>query len=437
MYRTGDRAKLLEDGSLILLGRMDGNTEIKLRGLRVDLEDVASTMVNCHPDLLSSAVVCVKAQGGSEILVAFVALMPGQTASSVELQHLASNLPLPQYMRPSTVIRLDELPRNAKGKIDRKRIETMPWTNPSTISHPSVRLTLGEGELKLLWQALLPGKHIQPESDFFLLGGNSTLLVRLQGAIRNSIGVSLPLRELYSASTLAQMALKVEARKTEAPSTSINWLAETAIPKDIPERTSSRTNTKQPKHSSESGCQILLTGSTSFLGSVLVQALLQVPEVTRVHCIAVEKEQEFVLPTSDKVSVYYGTLLDPTLGLSTTEWASLQRFLESAKPGPNSLPRRICPPVTSPLALYFFRTSDPPVWTDLPGTQITSKWASEVFLERFVEHSGLNISIHRPCTPIGDQTPAQDALNSLLRYFVNLGATPRLTRMKDTWTFRK
>lgn len=97
MYHTGDRAKLLEDGSLVLLGRMDGNTEIKLRGLRIDLEDVASTMVNCHPDLLSSAVVCVKGQGGSEILVVFVALMPGQTASSVELQHLASNLPLPQF----------------------------------------------------------------------------------------------------------------------------------------------------------------------------------------------------------------------------------------------------------------------------------------------------------------------------------------------------
>lgn len=121
MYRTGDKAKLLEDGSLILLGRMDGNTEIKLRGLRIDLEDVASTMVNCHPSLLSSAIVCTKGQGVSETLVAFVALMPGQTASDVELQHLASNLPLPQYMRPSTVICLDELPRNANGKIDRKK----------------------------------------------------------------------------------------------------------------------------------------------------------------------------------------------------------------------------------------------------------------------------------------------------------------------------
>ncbi|CAH0021451.1 unnamed protein product [Clonostachys rhizophaga] len=132
MYRTGDKAKLLEDGSLILLGRMDGNTEIKLRGLRIDLEDVASTMVNCHPNLLSSAIVCVKGQGVSETLVAFVALMPGQTASDADLQHLASNLPLPQYMHPSTVMCLDELPRNANGKVDRKKIEAMPWTAPTT-----------------------------------------------------------------------------------------------------------------------------------------------------------------------------------------------------------------------------------------------------------------------------------------------------------------
>jgi aspyridone synthetase (hybrid polyketide synthase/nonribosomal peptide synthetase)/cyclopiazonic acid synthetase (hybrid polyketide synthase/nonribosomal peptide synthetase) len=145
MYRTGDKAKSLEDGFLILLGRIDGNTEVKLRGLRIDLEDVASTMVNCHPNLLASAVVCVKGKGVSEMLVAFVALMPGQTASNVELQHLASNLPLPQYMRPSTVICLDELPRNANGKIDRKRIDALPWTEPTTMGQPSKTAYVGRG----------------------------------------------------------------------------------------------------------------------------------------------------------------------------------------------------------------------------------------------------------------------------------------------------
>ncbi|GAB1190868.1 hypothetical protein APSETT444_000033 [Aspergillus pseudonomiae] len=471
MYRTGDKAKLLEDGSLVLLGRMDGNTEIKLRGLRIDLEDVASTMLNCHPNLLSSAIVCVKGQDVSEILVAFVSLMPGQTATEAELQHLASDLPLPQYMRPSTVICLDELPRNSNGKIDRKRIDSMPWTTPATASQPSKRLTLGEGELKLLWQVLLPGKQIQPESDFFLLGGNSTLLVRLQGAIRTSIGVSLTLRELYGASTLAQMALKVDARKAEAPSTSINWLAETSIPQNLLDCATATPQGIVPKRYNGSGREILLTGSTSFLGRVLVQALLQIPEVDRVHCIAVEKEQDHVLPTSDKVLVYYGSLLDPTLGLSTTEWASLQCCIDVVIHGgsnghclntynslkvPNLGSTHYLAQfaLQSQIPLHYISSGrvilqsgktalgptsvsfHPPPLDGSDGLTAT-KWASEVFLERVAEQTGLSISIHRPCTPIGDQAPAQDALNSLLRYSVNLGATPRLTRMEGYLDFQK
>ncbi|KAI1360185.1 putative hybrid PKS-NRPS enzyme [Xylaria arbuscula] len=471
MYRTGDKAKMLEDGSLVLLGRMNGNTEIKLRGLRIDLEDVASTMVNCHPNLLSSAIVCVKGQDISGTLIAFVALVPGQTASDVELQQLTSNLPLPQYMRPSTVICLDELPRNANGKIDRKKIDAMSWTAPTTISPPSKRLTLGEGELKLLWQVLLPGKHIQPESDFFLLGGNSTLLVRLKGAIRTSIGVSVALRELYGASTLAQMALKVDARKAEAPLMTINWLSETAMPQTILDCASSTTKSKSSKRCHGSGCQVLLTGSTSYLGRVLVQVLLQVPEVDKVHCIAVEKEQEHYLPSSDKVLLYYGDLLDPTLGLSTTEWASLQECVDvvvhggskghclntySSLKAPNlgSTHRLAEFAITSQALLHYISSGrvilqsgetslgpisvsfQPPPLDGSDGLTAT-KWASEVFLERLAEHTGMCISIHRPCTPIGDQAPAQDALNSLLRYSVILGATPRLTRMEGYLDFQK
>ncbi|KAK2590499.1 hypothetical protein QQS21_011815 [Conoideocrella luteorostrata] len=473
MYRTGDRAKLLEDGSLILLGRMDGNTEIKLRGLRIDLEDVASTMVNCHPNLLSSAMVCIKGQGVSETLVAFVALMPAQTASDVELQQLASNLPLPQYMHPSTVICLEELPRNTNGKIDRKKIEAMSWKAPppTTVSQASKRLTLGEGELKLLWQVLLPGKHIQPESDFFLVGGDSTMLVRLQGAIRTSIGVSVNLRELYSASTLAQMALKIDARKAEAPPLTINWLAETAIPQSVLDCASLTTKKTPSTRDHGSGCHILLAGSTSFLGRVLVQVFLQMPEVDRVHCIAVEREQEHVLPACEKVSLYYGTLVDSTLGLSTTEWASLQGCIDvvvhngsnghclntySSLKAPNlgSTHRLAEFALRSQVPLHYISSGRvilqsgqtalgptsvflyPPPLDGSDGLTAT-KWASEVFLERLAEHTSISISIHRPCTPIGDQAPEQDALNSLLRYSDILGATPRLTRMEGYLDFQK
>lgn len=472
MYHTGDKGYLLEDGSLYLLGRMDGNTEIKLRGLRIDLEDVASTMLNCHSTLLSSAIVCVKGQPGSEVLVAFVALNPGQSATHTELQHLASSLPLPQYMHPAAVICLQELPRNPNGKVDRKKIEAMPWTAPTvpTMTQNSKRLTLSEGELKLLWQIILPGQHIQPESDFFLLGGNSLLLVKLQGAIRTSVGVSLTLRELYSASTLALMASKVEARKAEAPSTSINWLAETAIPPSLLQGITSSPRMKKTKRQG-SGCEILLTGSTSFLGRTLVQALVQVAKVHRVHCIAVDKEQEPVLPTSDKISVYHGTFLDPTLGLSNTEWASLRSCIDVVIHGgsnghclntyhslkaPNlgsthrlaefalqsqaplhyiSSGRVILlsgETSLSPVSLSFY----PPPLDGSDGLTAT-KWASEVFLERLAEESRARISIHRPCTPIGDSAPAQDALNSLLRFSATLGATPQLTRMDGYLDFQK
>lgn len=348
----------------------------------------------------------------------------------------------------------------------------MSWTAPTTIiSQPSKRLTLGEGELKLLWQNLLPGTHIQPESDFFLLGGNSALLVKLQGVIRTSIGVSVALRELYGASTLAQMALKVDAHKAEAPSMTINWLAETAIPQTVLDCASSMTNNKPSKPDHGSGCQILLTGSTSFLGRVLVQVLLQMPEVDRVHCIAVEKEQEHVLPTSDKVSLYYGTLLDPTLGLSTTEWASLQDCIDvvihngsnghclntyNSLKAPNlgSTHRLAEFALQSQARLHYISSGrvilqsgqtalgptsvsfHPPPLDGSDGLTAT-KWASEVFLERLAEHTGICISIHRPCTPIGDQAPAQDALNSLLRYSDILGATPRLTRMEGYLDFQK
>ncbi|PLB44840.1 polyketide synthase A [Aspergillus steynii IBT 23096] len=471
MYHTGDKGQLHKDGSLILLGRMNGNTEIKLRGLRIDLEDVASTMLNCHPDLLSSAIVCVKDQGDSETLVAFVALNPGQMASHAELQHLASSLPLPQYMHPAAVICLEELPRNPNGKVDRKRIEAMPWTAPTATTQPSKRLTLGEGELKLLWQNLLSGQQIQPESDFFLLGGNSLLLVKLQGAIRNSVGVSLTLRELYSASTLALMAVKVQARKAEVPSTSVNWLAETAIPPNVLNYVSSIPRREMTRRSQGSGCEILLAGSTSFLGRVLAQTLLQVPEVQRLHCIAVDKEQGHVLPTSDKISVYHGTLLDPMLGLSSTKWASLQRCIDvvihggsnghclntyNSLKGPNlgSTHRLAEFALQAQIPLHYIssgrvilqsgQTSLGPVSLSLHPPPLdgsdgltATKWVSEVFLERLAEESGASISIHRPCTPIGDQAPAQDALNSLLRYSATLGATPRLTRMEGYLDFQK
>ncbi|KAL4789653.1 acetyl-CoA synthetase-like protein [Aspergillus venezuelensis] len=457
LYRTGDRGRLLEDGSLVLLGRMDGDTEIKLRGLRIDLEDVASAM----------------SEGISQHLVAF----------HDELQRLASNLPLPQYMHPARVICLDEIPRTSNGKVDRKAIQALPCSVPvdRTTEQKPKRFTLGEGELKLLWERILPDRCIEPESDFFLLGGNSALLVNLQGTIRTSIGVALTLRELYSNSTLAAMALRVSARKAEVTSSSINWAVETAMPPgllahaDFNPTTATRTYNHTLRNAGESRRHILLTGATTFLGRSLLQALFRLPDVEQVHCIAVDKDESHDLPSNDKLVVYHGTLLDPTLGLLAQDWDRLSRcinviihagstghclntYYSLKKPNVCSTHRlaqfaletcTLAPIhyISSPRTILFSGkntypptslAANPPLDKDGKSDGLTAtKWVSEVFLERFAEVTGTKVVIHRPCTAIGDDAPAQDALNSLLRYSRDLGATPRLAKMNGFLDFLK
>ncbi|PKX89311.1 polyketide synthetase [Aspergillus novofumigatus IBT 16806] len=494
MYRTGDRGRLLDNGSLILLGRMDGDTEIKLRGLRIDLEDVASTLVNSASDLLSSAVVCVKGKGDEAVLVAYVALVPGRMATDEELQHLAGSLPLPQYMCPAFVVRLDYMPRNPNGKIDRKAIEALPLpcastsTSISTIFSSQVNkrdgtstggpssvprlLTLDEGEVKLLWQSILPGSpSVYPHSDFFMLGGNSLSLVKLQAAIRTSIGVAVTLRELYAGSTLASMASLIGTRKAENPSAAINWLQETAVPDSVLHATTA----DMPQLSRKAGYEILLTGSTGFLGATLLQALLDIPAVLRVHCIAVEKGQETLLPNDDRVPVYHGSLLDPNLGLSPAEIDNLQTRIHviihagsnghclnrySSLRAPNLFSTHFLATfaLRSGIPLHYVssgrvillsgRTSLGPIsvsasYPPVDGSEglTATKWASEVFLERLLQQvqgsSAIPVYIHRPCTVIGENAPQHDALNSLLRYSRSLGATPQLNNMDGYLDFQQ
>ncbi|KXG49293.1 Acyl transferase/acyl hydrolase/lysophospholipase [Penicillium griseofulvum] len=471
MYCTGDKGCLLEDGSLIHMGRMDGNTEIKLRGLRIDLEDVASTLVTSASGLLSSAVVCTKGEGDSQILVAYVALVPGQTASEADLQILASSLPLPQYMCPARIVCLESLPRNANGKIDRKAIESRPFESaiPKPLPLPSSRLTLGEGELKLLWQGILPNNpQIQPDTDFFMVGGNSLLLVKLQSAIRTSIGVSITIRELYGASTLSSMAIKITTEKAKSPSKSVNWFEETLIPEEL---LNSAKTAPVSRRSASTGCEILLTGSTGFLGSVLVQALVENSLVSKVHCIAVEKGHEDSITGSDKVIVHYGSLLDSALGLSTADHTMLLSCIDvvihagsnghclnfyNSLRTPNLLSThflaRFCHQAQIPLhyissprvilltgnaALGPVSVSSHPPPADGSEGLTATKWASEAFLERYAQHTGLPVCIHRPCTPIGDNAPHQDALNSMLRYSNIMGATPQMTNMDGYLDFQK
>jgi aspyridone synthetase, hybrid polyketide synthase / nonribosomal peptide synthetase len=470
MYKTGDQGLLAQDGSLIFMGRKDGDTQIKLRGLRIDLDDVANTLLQTAPELLSDAVVSVR--GDPQFLVAHIVPRIGQSISEADLQLLTKKLPLPQYMCPAITIPLDRLPTSPNGKLDRKAIEALPLPIQTFESKTQGILTLPEGELRLIWEDVLPQTALalllSSESDFFMVGGNSLLLVKLQGAIKETMGVSLSLKELYQNSTLAKMATLVTAEKEQQdPEKPIDWDSETALPESLivhPRQSQTQRQTKDRDR------EVLLTGSTTFLGSAILASLVESPNVSKIHCVAVAAEQEKGLPKSQKVIVYHGSLIEPTLGLSKDEYMAIQSCINviihvganghclnnySSLRIPNFFSTRFLATLAIPyrVPLHFYSSnrvtllsgssalspvsvsSFPPA-TDGSEGYTATKWASERFLEELAMHTGLEVCVHRSCAVIGEQAPSEDALNALLRYSLLMRAVPQPENVDGFFDFR-
>ncbi|KAB8262724.1 hypothetical protein BDV32DRAFT_147272 [Aspergillus pseudonomiae] len=124
LYKTGDRGRLGPDGGLIFMGRLDGDTQIKLRGLRIDLEEVGNSLLQVAAGLLSDTVVSVR--GDPEFLVAHAVPARGQKVTNSDPKSFKKSLPLPQNMCPAAIVLLDRLPTTPNGKVDWKALQDKP-----------------------------------------------------------------------------------------------------------------------------------------------------------------------------------------------------------------------------------------------------------------------------------------------------------------------
>ncbi|KAF7560685.1 hypothetical protein G7046_g3448 [Stylonectria norvegica] len=476
MYKTGDQGRLLPDGTLLCLGRLDGDTQIKLRGLRIELEEVEQALLQAAEGLLSAVVVSLQ----GEILVAHATLSSNDhDALEVDTTQILSRVRLPQYFIPASIAILPKMPTNANGKLDRKAIASLPWT-ASVSKEPQEKMTVREGELRLLWERVLPETasvgRIVPSSDFFLCGGNSLLLMKLQSAIKESMAVAISTRVLYQASTLREMIRSIDEQRNEQGDDAeqvFDWETETAIPSWLLEEIRDLPSVAEvPESTSKTdGIQVLLTGATSFLGSHLLSSLIQSPKVNKVHCIAVLADDEHLLQQDEKVESYTGSLLSPTLGLSATECERLQQsvdvIIHAGSSGhclntygslrtPNLLSTQFLASLALPRSIpLLFMSSNrvvllsgntapppasvasfPPATDGLEG-YTASKWASEAFLEKLVAEvqSPLAVAIHRPCVVVSEHAPNSDALNAILRYSVSMRCVPRLDRVQGYLDF--
>ncbi|SOD59518.1 amino acid adenylation domain-containing protein [Streptomyces zhaozhouensis] len=209
IYRTGDRARWLGDGCLEFIGRTDH--QVNLRGFRIEPGDVEAVLTR-HPAVGQALVVVREDPHGDRRLVAYVTAPAGDEAPTArELRALVAES-LPRHMEPAAFVVLDAFPLTVNGKIDRRALPA-PVFGAAGSSRPAGTAT--ERALAALWAEVLGVEDVGAEDDFFDLGGHSLLLARLLARVREELGASLALREVFERPTVAGWAELVEERAGE------------------------------------------------------------------------------------------------------------------------------------------------------------------------------------------------------------------------------
>ncbi len=204
LYRTGDLGRYLPGGAVDFQGR--GDTQVKLRGFRIELGEIEATLSSLAG--VRQAVVVQREDGqGVRHLVAYVAAEAEPSSPSGWLRGLLRER-LPEYMVPSFVVVLDSLPLTPNGKVDRKALPAPDWERTSE-GNDAPRTPI-EGILAGIWEEALGLGQVGASDRFFDLGGHSLLATQVLSRVRDAFQVELPLRDMFEAPTLADLAARIE-----------------------------------------------------------------------------------------------------------------------------------------------------------------------------------------------------------------------------------
>ena len=201
LYRTGDRVRWLQAGSLELLGRIDD--QVKLRGHRIEPGEIESVL-ETHPAVRAAAVVVHRNERGDATLAAY--LESSDTPPSADELRTFLRERLPEAMVPQRYVRLDRLPTMISGKVDRA---ALPALDLSPAAFVAAR-TPTEETIATIWAGVLKRDRVSVHDDFFDLGGHSLAITQIAFRIRERFQVDVPLVRLFECPTVAQLAAVVD-----------------------------------------------------------------------------------------------------------------------------------------------------------------------------------------------------------------------------------
>ncbi|MFJ6808472.1 amino acid adenylation domain-containing protein [Streptomyces anulatus] len=215
LYLTGDQARVDGHGELVFLGR--GDTQIKLRGVRIEPEEI-ETVTRAHPAVLDAAVVVERQDGTPVRLVAFIKARPESAADEETLTldllaHLRARLP--RAMIPAELRIRTALPLNANGKLDRgeltRRLAREPGRTEAVAAPAAPPRTELEKTVAAVWCEVLDLPHVGLHDNFLELGGNSLLLLKLHRELCSAVHPDLTLVDLFAWPTVAAIAERFAA----------------------------------------------------------------------------------------------------------------------------------------------------------------------------------------------------------------------------------
>jgi amino acid adenylation domain-containing protein/thioester reductase-like protein len=348
LYKTGDRVRYLPGNNIEFLGRID--RQVKIRGFRIELGEIESKLRQ-HPGIQSAVVITNEESLDNKRLIAYIVADPQfrllhqnqDTAIASELRSFCVTQ-FPEYMIPAAFVVLKALPLTANGKIDYRALPTPEQTRPELEQLYLAPRSPLEQQLAEIWTEVLSLEKIGIHDNFFELGGHSLLITQLLAKVRNTFDVELPLKDLFNAPTIADLAESINqivrvdgnTEKHEEKKTSINLNSEAILDPDIVPGDNFLNTTIIPQ-------SILLTGATGFLGAFLLHELLQkttadiyclirAENITQAQKRIENKLQSYLLwdkKFSGRIIPVVGDLSQPLLGLSTDRFNTLGESIDA------------------------------------------------------------------------------------------------------------
>ena len=213
LFRTGDLGRYLPDGQIAFLGRVD--EQIKIRGFRIEPAEIVRVL-NEHPAVQTSTLIDREVEVGDKCLVAYFVPAAKAQPTHAELRNFIASR-LPEYMVPAIFVKLEALPLNPNGKVDRAALPAPNADNTLRDGTFVAPRSPVEERLSTMLASLLHLERVSADDNFFLLGGHSLLGTQLIARIRDAFGVDLSLHALFDGPTLSQLARRIETLLATKP----------------------------------------------------------------------------------------------------------------------------------------------------------------------------------------------------------------------------